>query len=1017
MTNEDTAWEQFSKAEADSVGDSSAQGMLQAILAELNSVKADTARLAQKIDSAGAEPPMDMGGAPPDMPPEAMGAGMPPEMPPMGGEGLPPEAMPPAPEAAPPAPPAPPMEPPMAPPAPSLKDALIQDGVMAPDVVPQQPEDETLIALQDALSQVTDPMAISKLADIIKEYVGENYGGAEGGAMPPAEAPVADAEMPPEEVIEAIVDEIAGEAPADEGMPLPEEGLEEDIPPEMLDALAKSDEPGAEAPMQGQETIAESDDEKKEEPAIQINLFLGAKIDDIIDDNQKNELTDKDDLPTESFKVCQQPEFKKSIDDLMNERMRLQSGVDGKRYQVRKSRNEQAIDQFYQIQKSISSFDAVKGMRVGDILSSMYALGSRGMKDMEKTYTPLINEMVKYCDNNIGPEYTIPLFKSFGLNLEEIYEPLDESTFKKAEFDDILTLGRMGTAGMPQMGSQELENVKRLIQLDAISRNNRRGKARAMTTLSNIDDKIAGLPGEMSLADKVRKVLSEDHTFSTTFNKNFMKGLSDDQIYNILAAIRGPGKGWVRSDNGADVEAMRQDMREGRRADVLMRNILTKLGDERFGGLDLVKSHRDPRISSVGSNNAKAQLEKDAEMEFNDTLFAFEDLLDYLANGEDETAAAGKDSWTSRRNQYMTDMYGKATRAPNDKYATESELPVGRFYNAYGFDSSHPMALLPGDKEGEMKRAGYNDALQYLVDILSDDTKRGGIEALKGLNSADVADTVKGITAMINGEDVDTPWTEMYTDMDDTLSDDVKASRQNAYNYYKELLGGGLGGYTFGKKVGTNMPAWMAEMFESPTAQGGVETLRFKPEWQKKVDEMDMAGLKDFDDEDVQAFLSGKEESAYPAFRSIVNPQLKELYEKGIIKDPYKISKEEMDLLRSRGKIADVSMPTSTMMDAVTRGQYGLEGDKARENAMRRLAYIATTKDYRPYLMPGASVSAATRALFDESKDTPFKKFNKDQALSFYEKNPYIGVEGRDAEEGKPDEIVKDDDEAETVDV
>ena len=433
MTNEDTAWEQFSKADAANIGDASAVGMLQAIMAELNSIKEDTARLEQKIDGGAGEPPMDAGmppmdeGAPAEMPP--MDAGMPPADAEgsLAGEGVIP---------------APPM------------DAGAADMGMA-DLLGAMSDgganDQTLAALQDALSQVSDPEAIAKLADIIKEYVAGHY-------QAPVEEPVPEIppEIPPEVVVEALVGEGA-----------PMEEPVSDVPPEVMDTLLRSEdaqveeiekacdekaepmaespaapveEPGAKAPEESApagesapaETVAASDEESEPEPAIQINLFLGAKMGDIIDENAKKGLTNEDDLPTDSFKVCDPEPVKRSIDDLINQNMRKQSGIDGKRYKITKSANELAAEEFQSIQKSIGSFNAVKDMRVGDILTTMQGLGKRGMTSIEKSYEPLIDEMVKYCDNNISPLYTEPIFRKFGLDLGKLYEPMDMAPFEKA---------------------------------------------------------------------------------------------------------------------------------------------------------------------------------------------------------------------------------------------------------------------------------------------------------------------------------------------------------------------------------------------------------------------------------------------------------------------------------------------------------------------------------------------------------------------------------------------------------
>lgn len=435
MTNEDTAWEQFSKADAANIGDASAVGMLQAIMAELNSIKADTARLEQKIDGGAGEAPMDAGmppmeeGAPAEMPP--MDAGVPPM-----DEGAPAEM--------------PPMEPPASEPAPMM------GGDMGGMTFPGEEVDETLAALQDAISQVSDPDAIAKLADIIKDYVGENYQGPGAEAVPEAAA-----DVPPEVLIEALAG-AGDEMPPVEGDAVADDIIgtsgEDAVVTELLDAMTKSETEtlercdskevesiaeGGEVPsedvgMNGQgdapaDTIAESGEDEQQEPAIQINLFLGAKMEDIIDDNAKKGLTNKDNLPTDSFKVCDtQKSFKRSIDDLINQNMRAQSGIDGKRYKITKSANELAIEEFQSIQKSIGSFNAVKDMRVGDILTTMQGLGKRGMTSIEKSYEPLIDEMVKYCDNNISPLYTAPIFKSFGLDLDKLYEPIDMAPFEKA---------------------------------------------------------------------------------------------------------------------------------------------------------------------------------------------------------------------------------------------------------------------------------------------------------------------------------------------------------------------------------------------------------------------------------------------------------------------------------------------------------------------------------------------------------------------------------------------------------
>lgn len=439
MTNEDTAWEQFSKADAANIGDASAVGMLQAIMAELNSIKEDTARLEQKIDGGAGEPPMDAGmppmdeGAPAEMPP--MDAGMPPADAEgsLAGEGTIPT-----------------------PSADETTASAATGDIFSDNWAEDEPEDETLSALQDALSVVTDPEAIVKLADIIKEYVSKNAPVEEAPLPEVAEEPI------PEEVVEALIG-------ADEGAPVEDTAEADVLTPEFLDAITRSlgredsfqescgeksaepvaespaapvEEPGAKAPEGSApaeesapaETVAASDEESEPEPAIQINLFLGAKMEDIIDDNAQKGLTDKDDLPTDSFKVCDPEPVKRSIDDLINQNMRAQSGIDGKRYKITKSATEVAQEEFQSIKKSIGSFNAVKDMRVGDILTTMQGLGKRGMTSIEKSYEPLIDEMVKYCDNNISPLYTAPLFKSFGLDINKLYEDLDTSSFEKARF-------------------------------------------------------------------------------------------------------------------------------------------------------------------------------------------------------------------------------------------------------------------------------------------------------------------------------------------------------------------------------------------------------------------------------------------------------------------------------------------------------------------------------------------------------------------------------------------------------
>ncbi len=456
MTEEDKAWEQFSKADATNISDSSAQGMLQAIMAELNSVKADTARLAQKVDGEGGPTPPTGPEGLEGMPP--MDGGMPPMdggMPPMGGEGAPQAEgeSPMADEEG---------NPPMGGGLPDIMPPMGGGMPIDPDLnsgmgVGSGPEsdDETLLALQDALSQVEDPKAISKLADIIKEYVEENYPDASVKDIAEPAAPIEEDAAVPDEVIEEVIENaIADGAMGDEA---PMEGMgdggESEVSPELLDALFKSagidgENTDAVSSEDVEDTMKSEDSEHDKEdnmstddenaPAIQINLFLGAKIEDIIKDNEEKGLTDSKDLPTETFKVCDQPSVKKSIDDLINERMRMQSGIDGKRYKITKSASEKKAEAFEAMQKSIDSFDAVRGMRVGDVLTTMYGLKNGGMKSIEKSYTPIIDEMVKYCDNNISPVYTAPIFKSFGVDLDKIYEPVDLESFTriKAPMDE-----------------------------------------------------------------------------------------------------------------------------------------------------------------------------------------------------------------------------------------------------------------------------------------------------------------------------------------------------------------------------------------------------------------------------------------------------------------------------------------------------------------------------------------------------------------------------------------------------
>jgi len=362
----------------------------------------------------------------------------------------------------PPMPEAPAAMPPAAPPMPGLfADENVAGG-----------GDETLAALQDALVQVGDPKAIMKLADIIKEYVEENY------PVEDAAAPVPDEEIPPEAIVEALAGEGEGDPLADELLATEGDmdavGEEEVSPEVLLDALTRSEATEIEKCDKGDanENFAEGEGAAAEEPGandptvpvsasaeeemkpdIQINLFLGAKMDDIITDNKEKGLTEDKDIDTESFKVCDNP-IKKSIDDLMNERMRTQSGIDGKRYKISKSATEMARDQFQTIQKSIGSFDAVKNMRVGDVLSTMWALQKRGATSIEKSYEPVIDEIVKYCDNNVGAQYTEPLFKSFGIDIGKIYEPIDTEPFER-----VLSLGDVEKEKIKQRASADKDRM------------------------------------------------------------------------------------------------------------------------------------------------------------------------------------------------------------------------------------------------------------------------------------------------------------------------------------------------------------------------------------------------------------------------------------------------------------------------------------------------------------------------------------------------------------------------------
>ena len=470
MTDENKAWEQFSKADENSTyTDASAQGMLQAIMAELNSVKADTAKLAANGTAAppaetdadaqmGAEPPMppvDMGGDMAAAPPAEEGAGaMPPAEPPgEGGE-------------------APPMGAPAEAPAGAgggLLDSISDDDFMnllggselgspvgpaPPAELPQIPGaegeagavDPTLSALQEALSKAQDPKVISDLAGMIQNYVGG--GEAEAVAAEEAAATEEPGAIPEEALVEALVqaaaegevpEEVAGgEAPIEDGAaPIDELAA--------IAAMQKSEtnpEPGM--PDAGAPPVMASDDEPEEkeeaEEAIEddgpadieltIKIFLDKSMSDVLGENAEKGLSDKN-PSTESFKVCEPTTKSCNIDDAMNVRLREKSGVDGKKYQVKKSASELQNEKHEEIRKSVASFDAVKGLRVGDVLMAMWGLRQLGDTKIEKSYAPLIDEIVKNCDNTLNPLFTEPLLRSYDIDISQIYEPVDMEGFKK----------------------------------------------------------------------------------------------------------------------------------------------------------------------------------------------------------------------------------------------------------------------------------------------------------------------------------------------------------------------------------------------------------------------------------------------------------------------------------------------------------------------------------------------------------------------------------------------------------
>lgn len=600
MTNENNAWEMFQKADLQSLNDTSAMGMLQAIMAELNSVKTDTARLAQKIEGGA--------GAAPDMPPEGgdMGAA---DIPPMEGGA----------DMGAPAPDMPPMDEGAGMGAPAQPDAAMLDmggGAMASNPLGLGAAnagyitDETLNALQEALSRVTDPEAIAKLAEIIKEYVAGNY------PAQPEGAPVGGGAPAPEEIIEALV---GGDVPpegADMGAPSPDM---------LLDALTRSTDAGSDnagalpdanttgaAPQAGGATqpIAESEDEdekddddmtktKAEEkgevhfegegpvnqgegpvfqgegpvqvddgdtnPAIQINLFLGAKIEDILDKNQEMGLTNKADLPTESFKVCEPEPMKKSIDDLMNEKMRIQSGINGKRYIMPMSPTEKKRNELQSIQKSIGSFDAVKGMRVGDVLTTMKGLSSRGMTSIEKSYEPIIEEMVKYCDNSINPIFTAPLFKSFGVDISKIYEPMDLEPFMRAPLSGLIPATDDWTQNLLKL-IRENPNILHSIGLRGSAANKYMQSPKRFEPL---DQRLSTIKEFDGLGgDDLIKAMSQK--YPAVFGGTDLSGKSDDELLDLAR-----GYEWMTSEpymlnaisQGSnpvgDIEAILRNIREG----------------------------------------------------------------------------------------------------------------------------------------------------------------------------------------------------------------------------------------------------------------------------------------------------------------------------------------------------------------------------------------------------------------------------------------------------------------------
>lgn len=112
--------------------------------------------------------------------------------------------------------------------------------------------------------------------------------------------------------------------------------------------------------------------------------------------------------------------IKRSIDDLIMEHNGNMVGADGKKYQFSKSvKNRKSIDR---LNNDMHSYDKVKGMKAGEVLSACKFMKSLGMQDVEANNMDALDVIVRGLDRKIGTERTNAFMKSAGMDLDSIYK-------------------------------------------------------------------------------------------------------------------------------------------------------------------------------------------------------------------------------------------------------------------------------------------------------------------------------------------------------------------------------------------------------------------------------------------------------------------------------------------------------------------------------------------------------------------------------------------------------------------